>query len=201
MSQYGLKRYTLLPSVYGESNFRFLDQTRSNPITMVDSENDCHVATTKEARLHTINGRAVIVFFKGSAELEKHLTTSYRAAKREAGSGWTIFQSPGKLHLACGREQFPPKLIGLRKYAVDKSHELEIDAMLHHLFRHVHRFLTSSPFRLTSDLLWLPSDVKRTTVNRFLAFTAISVQKLHQFCCSLRQGPLWCTHKYCDTPP
>ena len=46
MSQYGLKRYTLLPSVYGESNFWFLHQTRSNPITIVNSENDCHVAIT-----------------------------------------------------------------------------------------------------------------------------------------------------------
>ena len=37
----------------------------------------------------------------------------------------------------------------------------------------------------TSVLLWLPSDVKRTTINRILAVIATSVQKLHQFCCSL----------------
>ena len=28
-------------------------------------------------------------------------------------------------------------------------------------------FLTSSPLRPASDLLWLPSNVKRTTVNEF----------------------------------
>ena len=37
VSKYGLKRYTLLPSVYGESNFRFLDQTGSNTVTIVES--------------------------------------------------------------------------------------------------------------------------------------------------------------------
>jgi len=88
MSQYGLKRYTLLPSVYGESNFRFLDQTGSNPITIVDSENDCHVAITEEARLHTSQGRAVIVFFKGSAELEKYLATSYKSTL----SQWSLLR-------------------------------------------------------------------------------------------------------------
>ena len=78
MSQDGLKRYTFLTSIYGESNFRFLDQTESNPITIVDFENDCHVAITKEARLRTIHGRAV-TFFKGSVELEKYLATSYKS--------------------------------------------------------------------------------------------------------------------------
>ena len=126
---------------------------------------------------------------QGKAGTFLHGAVRCRAAKRAAGSK-TIFQSPGKLYHACGREQFLPKLIGLRKYAVDKSHELEVDALLDNLFRHVHRFLTSSPLRLTSDLFWLPSDVKRTMLNRFLAFTAISVQKLHQFCCSLRPGAL-----------
>ena len=48
MSKYGLKRYTLLPSFYGESNFRFLDQTGSNSITIVGSQNDHHVAITTE---------------------------------------------------------------------------------------------------------------------------------------------------------
>ena len=73
MSQYGLKRYTLLPSLYSESNF-----WESNPITIVDSENDCHVAITKKARLHTSQGCTVIAFFMGSAELEKYLATSYK---------------------------------------------------------------------------------------------------------------------------
>ena len=45
----------------------------------------------------------------------------------------------------------------------------------------------------TSVMLWWPFDVKRTT--RYQILTAISVQKLHQFCCSLRQGPLLCTQK------
>ena len=40
MSRYGSKRYTLLPSVYGDSNFRFLNQTFSNPITIIVSQND-----------------------------------------------------------------------------------------------------------------------------------------------------------------
>ena len=37
----------------------------------------------------------------------------------------------------------------------------------------------------TSVLLSLPSDVKRTTINIILAIMDISVQKLHQFSCSL----------------
>ena len=45
----------------------------------------------------------------------------------------------------------------------------------------------------TSVLLSLPSDVKRTMINRILAIMNISVQKLHQFSCSLRN--LRCTHK------
>ena len=41
-----------------------------------------------------------------------------------------------------------------RQYAVDISHELEVDALLDHLFRYVRRFVTSSPWRPTSNLLW-----------------------------------------------
>ena len=67
------------------------------------------------------------------------------------------------------------------QYAVDESHEwrqafLEVDALLDHLFRHVRRFVTSNPLRRKSDILWLPFDVKRMTVNRILTVTAISVQ-------------------------
>ena len=66
------------------------------------------------------------------------------------------------------------------QYAVDKSHErkqafLEVDALLDHLLRHVRRFVTSNPLHPTSDLLWLPSDVKRTMVY-ILAVTTTSVQ-------------------------
>ena len=50
-----------------------------------------------------------------------------------------------------------------------------------------------------SDLLWLPSDVERTTVNRILAVTAISVHG-----CNESVAPkgklLGCELKYCDTP-
>ena len=67
-----------------------------------------------------------------------------------------------------------------RQYAVDKSHErrqafLEVDALLDHFFHHVRRFVTSNPLRLTSNLLWFPSDVKRTMVD-ILSVTTISVQ-------------------------
>ena len=80
MSKYGLKRYTLLPSVYGESNFRFLDQTGSNTVTIVESQNDFHVPSPEEARLHTSQDRAVIIFFMYSAELEEYHATSYNGA-------------------------------------------------------------------------------------------------------------------------
>ena len=88
MSKYGLKRYTLLPSVYGESNFRFLDQTGSNSITIVGSQNDPHVAITTEGKLHTSQGRAVIIFFMDSAELEEYLATSYNGAL----SRWSLLK-------------------------------------------------------------------------------------------------------------
>ena len=72
MSRYGLKRYTLLSSVHGDSNFRFLNQTGSNPITIVESHNDVHVAVMTEAKFHTSQGRAVSVFFKNCMKLVDH---------------------------------------------------------------------------------------------------------------------------------
>ena len=72
MSRYGLKQYTLLSSVYGDRNFRFLNQTGSNPITIVESQNDVH-GTTTEAKLRTSQGRAVIVFFKDCIKLVDYL--------------------------------------------------------------------------------------------------------------------------------
>ena len=62
-----------------------------------------------------------------------------------------------------------------RRFDVRLQTFLEVDALLDHLFRHGRRFVTSNPLRITSDLLWLPSYVKLTTVNRLLAVTAISV--------------------------
>ena len=126
MSQYGLKRYTLLPSVCGESNFRFLDQTVSNPITIVDSENDCHVAITKEARLHTSHNRAVIVFFKGSAELEKYLATSYKSTL----SQWSLLREgqslshkaqthQGSRHVWAGHVHDKPSSVAGHKKVLD----------------------------------------------------------------------------------
>ena len=101
-------------------------------------------------------------------------------AHRQTGKGWHFFawccllpscKASGSKWIdnftVTWKTVFLPKLIGLRTYAVDKSHELEVDALLDHLFRHARRFLTSSPLRLTFDLLLLPSDVKRTMVNEF----------------------------------
>jgi len=77
MSSYGFASYSLLPSVYGPSNFRFLDQTGGNPITVNGSVDDYHLAITNEVSQKVSQGRAVIVFFKDSGELEKYLATSY----------------------------------------------------------------------------------------------------------------------------
>ena len=41
MQRFGIKSYTLVPSVYGKNNFRFLDQSGAPPITISKDENHC----------------------------------------------------------------------------------------------------------------------------------------------------------------
>ena len=89
-----------------------------------------------------------------------------------------------------------------RQYAVDKSHErrqafLEVDAVVAPLVPSCSSFGHFKPFASYINLLWLPSDMKRTMVY-ILVVTTISAQYLHRFCCSLRQGPLVYT-QHCDT--
>ena len=67
---------------------RFLDQTDSNTVTIVESQNDPHVAITTEGKLHTSQFRAVIIFFMDSAELEEYLATSYNGAL----SWWSLLK-------------------------------------------------------------------------------------------------------------
>merc|ERR1712228_796469 len=76
-TNYGLERYSILPSVYGPSNFRFLDQTGSNPITVTCSVDEYHLAITNEVNQKVRQGRAAIVFFKDSEQLDEYLATSY----------------------------------------------------------------------------------------------------------------------------
>ena len=86
-SQCGLKRYTLLPSVYSETTFGFWTRLGATPPR---SSIPRTIATlpSPRARLHTSQSRTVIVFFKGSAELEKYLATSYKSTL----SQWSLLR-------------------------------------------------------------------------------------------------------------
>lgn len=77
MSKYGFKSFSLVPSVYGPNNFRFLDQAAGSPITVTDSAENYHLAITNEITQKLGQERAIIVFFKDGTQLEKYLATNY----------------------------------------------------------------------------------------------------------------------------
>ena len=103
--------------------------------------------------------------------------TRRRACSFAARASNTVFKVDGRFYsnlescikLAGVNSSFRNSSV-FRQYAFP-----EVDALLDHLIRHVRRFVTSNPLRPTYDLLWLPSDVKRTMVY-ILAVTTISVQ-------------------------
>ena len=66
-----------MPSVYGDSNFRFLDQPGRSPITVETSVDNYFQAITEEVKKTVHAERAVIVFFRDSAELNKYVDSLY----------------------------------------------------------------------------------------------------------------------------
>ena len=83
------------------------------------------------------------------------------------GASYTLFE-------ACGRETCFHE-VRRRRTRERRQVLLEFEALLEHLFRHIHtsvhvakrvirHFVTSNLLRPTSDLLWLPADVTHTTV-------------------------------------
>ena len=126
-----------------------------------------------------------------------------------------FLQKSGKPSQACGREQFLPKPtcfheVRRRRSARAETSILEVEALLDHLFRHnntpVHvakrlipRFVTSNPSPSNIDLLWMPSEVERTTAKRILAVTAISVRRLQRFCCTSEARSSGVNAKYSGT--
>lgn len=84
MGNYGLSTYTLLPSVYGETNFRFLSQQGSNPICITATDDDFHQAITREVSKNQVLGRAVMVFFKDNEHLDRYMETNfYRSVSKK----------------------------------------------------------------------------------------------------------------------
>ncbi|CAE8613906.1 unnamed protein product [Polarella glacialis] len=70
MNRFGLTQYSFMPSVYGASNFRFLNQSGGRPITISQAADYFHdIASDINSKVK--EGRAVIVFFKDTAELSK----------------------------------------------------------------------------------------------------------------------------------
>jgi len=77
MNGYGVDSYTIMPSVYGRSNFKFMGQQNQNPIQLCDTQEDFFVVITNEVKEKTQNGRAVIVFFETPAILDKYKATAH----------------------------------------------------------------------------------------------------------------------------
>ncbi|CAE8585703.1 unnamed protein product [Polarella glacialis] len=68
MNRYGIESYSIMPSVYGASNFRFLNQAGSSSI-VISRASDFFHDVAREVNAKTSQGRAVIVFFKDSGVL------------------------------------------------------------------------------------------------------------------------------------
>eukprot|EP00959_Pyramimonas_sp_CCMP1952_P197856 4137845-Pyramimonas_sp.AAC.1 len=77
MNRYGIEVYTHMPSVYGDSNFRFLDASGRSAITVEGSADNYFQAITEEVKTTVHAGRAAIVFFKDSAALTKYVDSPY----------------------------------------------------------------------------------------------------------------------------
>lgn len=75
MNQYGIETYTHMPSVYGERNFRFMEERE--PITVVKTKDLHFVAVTEEVIQKARVGRAAIVFFEDAAQLAEYETSPY----------------------------------------------------------------------------------------------------------------------------
>mmetsp|Transcript_175699 Transcript_175699/g.558037 ORF Transcript_175699/g.558037 Transcript_175699/m.558037 type:complete len:1076 (-) Transcript_175699:522-3749(-) len=83
LNNYGLQVYTDMPSVYGRSNFRFLDQSRGEPVT-VSSECEHFCRVTDAVKQTSKAGRATIVFFKDASKLRQYVGSPYFVQLRNA---------------------------------------------------------------------------------------------------------------------
>eukprot|EP00854_Cymbomonas_tetramitiformis_P000670 gene670-1123_t len=77
LNQYAIHIYTRMPSVYGQSNFRFLDQSQTNPIIVEASKDAFFQAIIEEVRKVVAGGRAVITLFKDALWLEEFMQSNY----------------------------------------------------------------------------------------------------------------------------
>jgi len=77
MNRYGIDTYTNMPSVYGLSNFKFLDQEVGDPITITPSRDEHWMAITNEVITKTKKKRAVIVLFADAARLKAYEASPY----------------------------------------------------------------------------------------------------------------------------
>ncbi|KAK3280489.1 hypothetical protein CYMTET_11669 [Cymbomonas tetramitiformis] len=77
MNRYGIEVYSHLPSVYGESNFRFLNQTGQSAITVERSKENYFQAISQEVKKVVSSGRAAIVFFQDSHSLDDYAKSPY----------------------------------------------------------------------------------------------------------------------------
>ncbi len=69
MGEYGLRGYVGMPSVYGPSNLRFLDQ-RDEAITVAQMRAEQFLKITDQVNMNIRRKRAVIVLFQDAKFLE-----------------------------------------------------------------------------------------------------------------------------------
>eukprot|EP00811_Abedinium_folium_P025753 NODE_369_length_3113_cov_12.063630.p1 GENE.NODE_369_length_3113_cov_12.063630~~NODE_369_length_3113_cov_12.063630.p1 ORF type:complete len:891 (+),score=154.29 NODE_369_length_3113_cov_12.063630:275-2947(+) len=77
MNKYGINLYTKMPSVYGLSNFKFLDQQGGEPIRVTKTRDEQFMAITDEVIAKLQEKRAAIVIFEDSRVLEEYKKSSY----------------------------------------------------------------------------------------------------------------------------
>jgi len=75
MNRYGIDIYTRMPSVYGRSKFRFLDQPGEQQV-IVESTKEGYFREVTDAAKKAVNkGRAVIVFFQNNSRLQEYMSS------------------------------------------------------------------------------------------------------------------------------
>eukprot|EP00854_Cymbomonas_tetramitiformis_P004389 gene4389-5398_t len=77
LNRYNIQIYTRMPSVYGSSNFRFLDQSGSNPIIVEPSRDAYFQAITEEVTKMIRLGRAVLTLFPDATRLQEYVRSPY----------------------------------------------------------------------------------------------------------------------------
>lgn len=75
IKQYGLRCYTIMPTVYGETNCKFLE--RHDAIVLVEDDEALHLQMARQVEDMIKSKRAVIVFFKDYEKLRRFQESSY----------------------------------------------------------------------------------------------------------------------------